>query len=292
MKKRGIYKSQYGETVLTELYDRQLRSLNVAYEDLYIETRFGQSHLLKFGNPNGKPLLIFHGGNNTTPFTILFAGFSFLFKHFCVYAVDTIGHPGKSAQTVLAAKSMEYGEWASDVIDGLGFQKMTCIGGSFGGGILVKLMCYAPEKIEKAVLIVPAGIANVSTFNIIMKMGIPMFFYILTRKDYWLKKTFLPMAIHEENITAEDYEMARCAFEHVRVKAEMPSNVKMGKLKNCNAPVFLIPAEKDCMFPGKKIIEKAEKALPNLKIHLLQNQGHMFKLSDDVMNMIKKFIDE
>jgi len=292
MKKGSIYKSQYGEEILKELYNRQLKLLNVAYEDLYVETRFGKSHLLKLGNPNGKPLLIFHGGNNTTPFTLLFCGFKFLFKDFCVYAVDTIGHPGKSAQTVLSAKSMEYGEWASDVIEGLGFQKMICIGGSFGGGILVKLMCFAPEKIEKAVLIVPAGIANVSTFNIIMKMGIPMFFYILTKKDYWLKKTFLPMAIHEENITAEDYEMARNAFEHVRVKAAMPSNVKMEVLKKCNAPVFLIPAEKDCMFPGKKIIEKAEKTLPNLKIQLLQNQGHMFKLSADVMNMVTEFIDE
>ena len=292
MKTGKVYKSKQGETVLMELYDRQLHSLNVAHEDIWVETRFGQSHVLKLGNSTGKPVLFIHGGNNTTPFSLLFTGFKALFEHFCIYAVDTIGHPGKSAQTILSAKSMEYGEWASDVIDGLGFQKMVCIGGSFGGGILAKLMCVAPEKIEKAVLLVPAGIANVSTSNLIMKMGIPMFFYILTKKKYWMKKAILPMAIDEKNIDADTYEMVKASFEHINVKAEMPCNVNPEILKKCNAPTFIIPSEKDCMFPGKKVIEKAEKILPSVRSHLLQNQGHMFKLSADEMNMIKEFIDE
>jgi len=48
------------------------------------------------------------------------------------------------------------------------------VGGSFGGGILAKLMCVDPEKIEKSVLIVPAVIANVSSYNLMMAMGIPI----------------------------------------------------------------------------------------------------------------------
>lgn len=203
---------------------------------------------------------------------------------------DTIGHPGKSEQTILSAKSMEYGEWASDIIDGLGFQKINCMGGSLGGGILVKLMCVAPEKIEKAVLVVPSGISNVSTFSIMMKMGVPMIFYILTKKDYWLKKSILPMVVDEKNIDAETYEMVKCSFVYAKVKAGMPGNVKMEALRKCNAPTLLIAGEKNCMFPGKKIIKKVEKNLPNIKCHLLKNQGHMFKMPDDIINMIKHFI--
>ena len=288
MKKGNVYKNKKGETILKELYDKQLKSLNVKYEDLWVNTRFGKSHLIKLGNPNGKPLLLFHGGNSTTPYYL--HGFKSLFEHFCIYAVDTIGHPGKSAETILSPKSDEYGEWASDIIDELGFKKMSCMGGSFGGGVLVKLMCVAPEKIEKSVLIVPSGIANVSTLNISFKMGIPMIFYLLTKKDYWLKKAILPMAIEEKNIDEKAYEMVKSSFEHVNVKAGMPSNVKTEKLKNCKVPTFLITAENDCMFPGKKIIKKAEKTLPNVKSHLMQNQGHLCVLSNDVLNMIKDFL--
>jgi pimeloyl-ACP methyl ester carboxylesterase len=242
------------------------------------------------GNPGGKPLLIFHGGNSTAPYYL--SGFAPLFEYFCIYAVDTIGHPGKSAQTVLSAKNMEYAEWAADIIDGLGFQKINCLGGSFGGGILVKLMCVAPEKIEKSVLIVPSAIANVSTLNLAFSMGIPMIFYVLTRKDYWLKKAILPMAIEEKSIDTDTLEMVRSSFEYVNVKMEMPSNVKAEDLTKCKVPTFVIAAEKDCMFPGRKVIEKAEKTLPNLKTHLLKNQGHLHVIPVDVMNMMIRFIDE
>ena len=286
---KKVYKSKQSEIILMELYDRQLKSLNIEHEDLYIDTRFGQTHVVKLGNPNGKPLLIFHGGNNTTAYSLRY--FPSLHKYFCIYAVDTVGHPGKSSQTVVSHKSMEYGEWASDVITSLGFEKMNCMGGSFGGGILTKLMCVAPEKVEKSVLIVPAGIANVSTLNLMIKMGIPMMFYIFTKKDKWLKKAVLPMAIDEKNIDEATHEMVKFSFEHIAVKAGMPSNAKPENLRQFTAPTFVIVAENDCMFPSKTVIARAEKMIPNLKTHILKGQGHMFVLADDVIIMIKEFLE-
>jgi pimeloyl-ACP methyl ester carboxylesterase len=285
---KKVYKSKQGETAMTGLYDRQLKSLNMAYEELFAQTRFGKTHVIKSGNPNGKPVLMFHGGNSTTPYNL--AGFAALLDKFCVYAADTIGHPGKSAQTVLSAKTTEYGDWAADLIDGLGFQKMACIGGSYGGGILVKLMYAAPEKIEKSVLIVPSGIANMSAFNVMVKMGVPMLLYTLTKKDYWLKRAILPMAIVAENIDESTVEMVKASFDHAVVKAGMPSNAQSDKLKLCTAPVLLIAAENDCLFPGGKVIERAEKLLPRVKTVLLRNQGHLCVLPENVMDMISDFI--
>jgi len=287
---KKVYKNKSSEKTIISLYDAQLKRLNVEFEDIYIKTRFGLSHIIKLGNKLGKPILLFHGGNSTAPYYL--AGFTALFRQFCIYAVDTIGHPGKSAQTVLSAKSMEYGEWASDVISALGFDKMYCLGGSFGGGVLVKLMCVAPGKIEKAVLIVPSGIANISTFKVIVKMGIPMSLYILTKNEYWLKKTILHMAMNEENIDESTYEMVRNSFEHVVVKAGLPSNVSPNILKQCSAPVLLIAAENDCFFPGEKIIKKAKEALPNIETVLLQNQGHLCVLPNEVTKKILSFIAE
>jgi hypothetical protein len=53
-----------------------------------VETRFGLSHVIKAGNKEGKPVLLFHGGNSTAPYYL--AGFSDLLEHFCIYTVDTI----------------------------------------------------------------------------------------------------------------------------------------------------------------------------------------------------------
>ena len=285
------YKSIQSEIAMIELYDRQLKAFNMEYEDLYVDTRFGKTHVVRIGNQNGKPLLILHGSNNTMPYELSF--FTALLSYFCVYAADTVGHPGKSSQTVISHKTMEYGEWASDVITGLGFQKMNCLGSSLGGGILVKLMCVAPEKVEKSVLVAPAGIAKATTLRAMMSAGIPMSKYIRTGEDIWLKKVLLPMAIEEKNISEADVEMLKYAYEHVNgMSPPIPRIVKATDLRGFTKPTLIIVAEYDRMFPSKKILAKAKKTIPNLKTHILKGQGQKFALSAIDIDMIVRFINE
>ena len=100
------------------------------------------------------------------------------------------------------------------------------------------------------------------------------------------------MAVDEKNIDAATYEMVKSSFEHAAVKAGMPSNVKARDLRKCAAPTLLIAAELDCLFPGKKVIEKARGMLPNLTVYLLENQGHLHVLPDDVLTMIISFLEK
>ena len=58
-----------------------------------------------------------HGGNATTAYNLLAC--DFIMKDFHIYAVDMVGHPGKSAETSLPAKGYDYGQWVSEVIGGL-----------------------------------------------------------------------------------------------------------------------------------------------------------------------------
>lgn len=289
-----VYKSPKSEQIIRDLYNDQVASLNIEYEDMYVDTRFGKTHLIKTGNPNGKPIILFHGGNSTAPCYL--KDFLVLRNRYLLYAPDTMGHPGKSAQTVLSAKNLEYGEWASDVIDGLGYKQMICMGGSYGGGVLAKLMCVAPQKISKAIMIVPSGICNVSTANILLKLGIPMIMYIMTKSEKWLKKAILPMAVDESEIEESTLIMVRNSFEHVRVKAGMPSNVKESEMKNYNAPTLLIAGEKDVLFPGERVIDRAKILIPNLKTYLMVGSGHMSILSSDkhkyIIKMMTDFLEE
>lgn len=291
---KAVYKNAKSEKIMRDLYDKQVLALNVEFEDIYVDTRFGKTHLLKTGNPNGKPILLFHGGNSTTPYYL--RDFLCLRNEYLIYAPDTMGHPGKSAQTVLSARNLEYGEWASDVIDGLGFEQMICMGGSYGGGVLVKLMCFAPQKIAKAILLVPSGICNASTASIMFNMGIPMILYIITQKEKWLKKAILPMAITENEIDESTFEMVKCSFDNVCVKAGMPSNVKVADIKNYIAPTLLIAGEKDVLFPGEKVIARAKTVITNLQTYLMKGSGHMCVLSSEkyknILKMIADFLAE
>ena len=170
------------------------------------------------------------------------------------------------------------------------------MGGSYGGEVLMKLMCFAPQKILKAILLVPSGIYNASNAKIMFSMGIPIILYRITQKGKCLKKAILPMAIYENEIDESTFEMVKCAFDNVCIKSGMPGAVKESDMKGYNAPTLLITGQKDVLFPGEKVIERAKRIIPDLKAYLMMGSGHMCVLSSEknkkVLDMIAEFLAE
>lgn len=111
----SIYKSEAGRRKSLELYDRQLAKLQLPFSDIYADTSFGKTHIVDTGNKEGRPLLVFHGGNSTSSYNLLLC--RFLLADFHIYAVDTIGHPGKSDEVCLSPRGYDYGRWAGEVIE-------------------------------------------------------------------------------------------------------------------------------------------------------------------------------
>lgn len=284
---KTIYKSEEGKRKILDLYDNQLSRLTTPWKDVYVDTTFGKTHIIETGNMSGEPLLFFHGGNSTTAYTLL--TLDFIMADFHIYAVDTIGHPGKSAETSLSPKNYDYGKWAGEVISKLGYESMCLFGGSFGAGIITKTMCVFPDKIKRSVIYVPSGIKNAPAINS-FKMMFPMIMYWINGKDKWLKKVFLPLAITEDNITEDIYETARLSILHSKVKAGMPSDVDEVQMRKCNAPTLVMAAEKDCLFPGKGVIERAKRIIPNCETYLLEGRGHMNTLTEEEKRMIVDFL--
>ena len=284
---KTIYKSKEGKEKIINLYDSQLTRLKTPWKDAYVDTTFGKTHIIETGNLSGEPLLVFHGGNATTAYNLLAC--DFIMKDFHIYAVDMVGHPGKSAETSLPAKGYDYGQWVSEVIDGLKYDKISLFGGSFGAGVIAKTMCVCPDQVKKVALYVPSGIKNARAIKSASMMN-PMIAYWITGKDKWLKRIMLPMAITEDNITKDIYETAKLSIDYVRVKTGMPSNVNGELMKKCSAPTLVMAAEKDCLFPGKGVIERAKDIIPNCTTYLLEGRGHMNFLTDEEKKMIVDFL--
>lgn len=285
----SIYKSPEGKEKIISLYDAQLERLQTPHSDMWLDTSFGKTHLIKTGAPDGTPLLVFHGGNATTAYMLLSC--DFLMNDFLIYAADTIGHPGKSAEVSLSPNNYDYGKWAGEIITGLGYESMACFSGSFGAGIIAKLMCVCPEKVKRAVLYIPSGINNAPSVSN-MRMLMPMIAYRVTHKDKWLRRCIMPLAITEDNITDDIYETAKLSITYSKVKTGMPGNVSEKLIGQCTAPTLVMAAEKDCLFPAKRVIPRAEKIFADCTTYLLENRGHMNFLTDDEKQMIVDFLKE
>lgn len=168
---------------------------------------------------------------------------------------------------------------------------MSLFGGSFGGGIIAKTMCEVPDRIGRVVIYIPAGIRNAFQIRNALMMY-PMVMYRLTGKDEWLRKTMLPMAVTEDNITEDIFQTAKLSIDHVRVKIVMPTNAAASKLRRCKAPTLVMAAEKDCLFPGPGLLKRAEKIIPDCKTYLLRGRGYMHFLTDEEKDMIAAFLKE
>jgi pimeloyl-ACP methyl ester carboxylesterase len=258
---RSIYKSPEGARRILELYDGFQRSVDVAFDDRTVDTRFGPTHVLVTGPEQGQPVVITHGGNSLNPQGL--RGLSPLLKagRYRVYAPDTIGHPGKSAQVRLSARDQSYGRWLNDVLDGLGQENAAFIGGSFGAGIILRLAAYAPRRINKMALFVPSGIVAVPLSSMVLRIGLPYLVYLLSPTRRHMRRAVEWMG---PGIEDDVLQLIEAVFRHVRVEAEMPRPARAAELADFTAPTLVIAAERDAMFPGAAVAKRAAEVIPNL----------------------------
>ena len=72
---KSLYKSAEGKRAVLGLYDEQLSRIGCPFEDAYVDTAFGRTHVVVTGNPKAVPLLSFHGGNSTTAHNLITSPF-------------------------------------------------------------------------------------------------------------------------------------------------------------------------------------------------------------------------
>ncbi len=286
----SIYRSPQGKELLLKLYDQNWVTLGLKTERSYIPTRYGNTHVVTTGPRDGLPIVVFHGGNMISP--ISFAWITALASRYRIYAPDTVGHPGYSDETRLNPGSFQYGEWAADVIDDLGLNKPILMGGSYGAGILLNLAAYAPEKIGKAILVVPSGFAPPPMLPLITKIGLPMILYMVTHTRVCLVCSL--SAMYPE--PAENFvEATGAVYQHLNVEAGMPRSIHREDLVDFQAPTLVLAAENDIFFPPTSVIRLAMEVIPNLvAAEVIANSSHFVppRLWPSLCARIHRFIQE
>ena len=81
-------------------------------------------------------------------------------------------------------------------------------------------------------------------------------------------------------------------IENAKIKTAMPSDVSAELMRQCKAPTLVMAAEKDCLFPGPGVIERAKQIIPDCETYLLAGRGHMNFLSDEEKKMIVDFLKD
>lgn len=127
-----VYRSKKAKEKIIDTYDTLIEKWETPVDSVDVPTRYGLTHVNIFGKKEANALVLFHGvGDNSALMWIYNA--SELAKHFRVYAIDTIGGPGKSKPNHNYNKHFDDILWLDEIFDYFNLNNLNIAGVSNGG---------------------------------------------------------------------------------------------------------------------------------------------------------------
>jgi pimeloyl-ACP methyl ester carboxylesterase len=266
-----FFKSKEGKEKIISLYNQKLNELNIEYSEKLITTKFGFTNVIITGNIERPPLLLIHGTGGCAP--LVLESFSELSKQYCVYALDVLAQPNKSAENRLSMKNLEYGEWLLEVIIKMKLKEVTLVGFSFGGLISFKALEFNQTPIKEVFLIAPVYIVNGNPLLGLFKMFLPLKKFIKSNDQRYIKKVMKVLFSEYD-----DFALAfmSATFQNCNMDFTPLPVIFNKSAQKIETPITIFAAENDMMFPGKKMIKRAKRIFPSLKeVILLDKSKHV-----------------
>ena len=158
MNNKLAFKSEEGKKEVLKYYDSFLEHWPAGNEKFYVNTRYGSTFIIASGQKEAPPLLLLHGSAMNS--AMWMGDVPVYAKSHRVYAIDIPGEPGRSDERQLPFYGPNFAEWLADVYDALGIMKASITGISLGAWLAAKFAIEYPDKLDKLVLLCPAGIGK------------------------------------------------------------------------------------------------------------------------------------
>jgi 2-hydroxy-6-oxonona-2,4-dienedioate hydrolase len=264
-----IFQNEQARSIIENAYERFRARIGVATESTTVTTRFGSTHVLCAGPRHAPPLVVVHGALASSAHVLGELGP--LLERFRVYAPDVIGQSVKSADTRVALDGPDYAHWLSDVLDGLHLQRAHVYGVSWGGFVATRLAQYAPERIDRLVLLVPAGIVSGPAWKGFTRVGLPLALYRAFPSRARLVR-FASAVLTTLDDAWVDYLGE--AFRSYKLDIRVPPLAKPEQLAHFQRPTLVFGASDDLSFPGAPLLARARQLWPQAETELLEGSRH------------------
>jgi len=265
------------EAEFNAAYEAVFRQWPVPYEDLFVPTRFGETHVIACGPQGGAPLILLNPGGGSA--AIWSRNIGPLSQHYRIYAVDVIGEMNKSIPTRPLRDHTDLKDWIADLLDGLQIQSTCVIGNSNGGFFTLEAALLLPERVSKVILISPAA-----TF-------IQMW--------AWWEHLFIPAhviapIIHSERMVLRAYDWLWNSFPKEPAYANLNSISKLAgypryrpsrnsfsphvfsdkELRQIQIPVLLLIGDHEVIYDPDRVIQRATRLVRGLRASIVPNANH------------------
>jgi pimeloyl-ACP methyl ester carboxylesterase len=286
-KTTSIYYDPQVKPKLDALYEEKLAEWPVPYETRYVDTKYGRVHVIVSG-PEGAPsMLLLHAASVTSMSWI--DNVAALSENYRVYAIDTIGEPGRSELKDVnhcPQSGQDLADLYTDITKQLGVERAYMVGASYGGFITTNYALYAPERVEKIALLGPMGVTP-NTGNVIIKLTLFTFYPVEPFKAHMVSWSF------GDNPSLEWYfKYFRLVLDGVQGRFYAPMTFKPEELQSVQAPTLLVLGEKDNLVGDPAKVSQYAHNVPDIQIEMLDT-GHLIgaEQPDKVNQLVLDFFE-
>ena len=147
-----VYRSEKQGQIIRQTYDELLKLWGCQILERDVQTTFGTTHVIEVGKDGAPALVLFHGVGDDSALMWIFNAAE-LGRHFKLYAIDTLGGPGKSVPNENYNENFDSIAWIDQIFDGLKLEKAFIAGVSNGGYLVQYYTVKRPEKVIKGISI-------------------------------------------------------------------------------------------------------------------------------------------
>ncbi len=268
--KVGGFSSPEARAEYEVVYERGLAALPAPAGIHDVPTAFGVARVYRFGRPGGTPIVLLPGRAGTA---VMWApNIEALLRHGEVFAVDLIGEPGRSEQTVPIRDGADQAAWLGTVLAELDLTAVHLMGYSFGGWLAANFAARAPERLKSVSLIDPVLTFGGLTAGLVVRATLS----VIPVVDRWARPSFLRWISGGAEIDATD-PVARVIDEGMRtyrIALPSPRLITDDQLRSLRMPVLALVAGRSVIHHPARAAARARDLLPRGQVELWPSATH------------------
>lgn len=263
----GHFVSAEAQAAYLRLYDVTLMGIPGQRESLDVSTTYGRVRVYRYGPDDGVPIVLLHGRAGTT--VMWERNIPGLASTHPVYAIDSLGEPGRSVQTVPIRSSAEQAVWLNEVLAELGLAKAHVVGVSGGAWLGFNLALHAPERIVSLTLAEPANV--LARFDWRFLLG---GFALVPGLPEGLGARYLQWVAGRVPIEQPAGRLVMAGLRDYRMKLPMPSYGTESALRSIHVPTLALLGGRSVVHDPLEAARRAQSFLPSGQTELWPEAGH------------------
>lgn len=289
-----VFKSEKSKEKILETYNQLLKMWGVSYQEKDIETAYGLTHVIECGNIENPPLVLFHGvGDNSALMWIYNA--KVLSEKYHLFAIDTIGGPGKSIPNKNYNKMFDQLKWIDDILDKLKITKTNMAGVSNGAYITQHYCIKRPERILKAICMAGSVYDSESShpMKAMMKVFLPEALFPTKKNTEKLIKKLSgknSSVFTNNKLIMEHYQWLLKGFNNMAMSYHRLVSFHADEIKGIQGKCLFLCGEADPLGDVEKVKGKLERHGLNYQLFPEVGHGINHEIASEINSVILNFL--